>query len=48
MSIILTGLAGYVAINLIIGNGPRWTAITIYWFFVYLKNFMDCCKRINK
>lgn len=47
MSIILTALACYIAINLILGNGPRWTAITWYWGMVTIKNAMDAWRRRN-
>ena len=40
-SFILSCLAGYVAINLMVGNGPRWTAITLYWMVVTTKNVFD-------
>ena len=47
MSVILTALAGYITVNLIIGNGPRWWAITVYWVVVTVKNLMDARGRIN-
>lgn len=47
MTILLIILSGYIAVNLICGNGPRWTAITLYWVAVYIKNFVDGWRRLN-
>ena len=41
MQIVLAVIAGYVAVNLLIGNGPRWNAITLYWVMVTIKNVLE-------
>lgn len=47
ISIALTILASYIAVCLICGQGPKWTAITVYWAGVTIKNLMDARGRIN-
>ena len=44
MTLLLIFLSGYIAVSLLVGRGPRWTAITIYWVVVYTKNFVDWWK----
>ena len=39
--LLLMVIAGYVAANLAIGNGPVWPAITAYWFVLTAKNAVD-------
>lgn len=39
--LILMLIAFYVAINLTIGNGPRWYAIGLYWWVLTMKNGVD-------
>ena len=39
--LILMVIAGYVAANLAMGNGPVWPAITAYWFVLTAKNAAD-------
>ena len=39
--LILMMIAGYVAANLAMGNGPVWPAITAYWFVLTAKNAVD-------
>lgn len=41
MVLILMVIAGYVAANLAMGNGPVWPAITAYWAVLTLKNAVD-------
>ena len=44
MSIILAIVAGYVAVNLLIGKGTDWNAITLYWCLVTVKYIGDIWK----
>ena len=39
--LILMVVAGYVAANLAMGNGPVWPAITAYWAVLTAKNAVD-------
>ena len=39
--LILMVIAGYVAANLAVGNGPVWPAITAYWFVLTAKKAVD-------
>lgn len=39
--VILMVIAGYVAANLAMGNGPVWPAITLYWAVLTVKNAVD-------
>lgn len=39
--LLLMVIAGYVAANLMIGNGPIWPAITLYWAVLTAKNAVD-------
>lgn len=39
--LILMMIAGYVAANLAVGNGPVWPAITAYWAVLTAKNAVD-------
>jgi hypothetical protein len=39
--IALAIVSAFVAGNLIIGNGPVWPAITLYWVILAIKNFKD-------
>lgn len=40
-SIALAIVSAFIAGNLLIGNGPVWPAITLYWVIVTIKNFKD-------
>ena len=38
---LLMFLSFYVAVNLLLGNGARWFAITAYWIVLSVKNLID-------
>ena len=40
-TIALAIVSAFIAGNLLIGNGPVWAAITLYWVIVTIKNFKD-------
>lgn len=44
MQIALMLIAGYVAANLVVGNGPKWEAITLYWLLLTVKNALEVKK----
>ena len=48
MVILLMIISGYVAVNLMLGNGPRWNAITMYWVVLTIKNALDWGKKHGK
>lgn len=48
MVILLMIISGYVAVNLLLGNGPRWPAITLYWVVLTIKNALDWGKKWTK
>ena len=48
MVILLMIISGYVAVNLLLGNGPRWPAITLYWVVLTIKNALDWGKKHGK
>ena len=34
-------ISGYVAANLVMGNGPVWWAISLYWVVLTVKNMVE-------
>lgn len=39
--VVLMLIALFVAVNLTIGNGPKWYAIGLYWWVLTMKNLAD-------
>lgn len=45
MEVALAIISGFIAGNLLAGNGPIWPAITLYWILVTVKLFGDIWKK---